>query len=664
MTDKQIVGIIVVVGVVLLIMNSPQFDFPDGVYSVFGDPESQYKEEYNTLWADSTDGQYVGGQTYPDFEYNTNLESNTDQIIFNNGAGFGGGSSVTFKKQDLYGKEIAIVFTGYILRQDSTGNTYSGSCGFMGVSLECVTGGQDGYNLQFNCPSLNIEAKPRTFEQGVYDVFSNGALANTMTVPKPFYPVFSCGVTSQPNKVILNGVVEYIGYRTPSNCEISSQEVPVQENFGSAFSIKDLSFIPSKFCSATRPFTVRYVDREETISPDPVKSLNKGETLTPPSTAQHITANYFTYFVEGVTPPCNPVNGKIVKENGVWVCRNYVEPITVIVQCQTDNDCPKPLQNNCPNYFTGCKSNLCTYDDSILNSVQCKNEVVTIVKEKEIVQVRDIIISPSNNQFIFSGNYPSTSFSFGSETFRANFDYSCSIPSDANYYFPSPTEDCYSTTATFLGKSHSFKDKQELPFSDNMKATFYNNGKVNGRDDNDQSREKESLGGYFLFTISNPLSLDIDVGMEVVKDTQKNVNITLTNNLPPSTGLLKVTQIDKTTSARAEKKIDVTLASGVSEVPYNLITSSYGIQRLEIQVFYKITVNGQEHLMPSETEILHYNIVDKLSNPLGEFTFTEDIGVEPIVVLPSKETGWGSIFGISTGVLLVFLVIGWMLFKK
>jgi len=48
MTDKKLIGIIVIVGLFLLIMNSPNFEFPKGVYSVFqSDPHTSTWKNYS-----------------------------------------------------------------------------------------------------------------------------------------------------------------------------------------------------------------------------------------------------------------------------------------------------------------------------------------------------------------------------------------------------------------------------------------------------------------------------------------------------------------------------------------------------------------------------------------------------------------------------------------
>ena len=177
---KKIIKILTIaVMATLVIMGALFFS----LQSTVGDAESQLASEYNTVWADSSDGttntltcQSADSQTDARSKIAQLKSTNTKGCISWGGNGYyehyyndgnfivdqsgsyyagwgqfeatsndilvrGGGGSVS--KKDLFNNEIGAYITVSVTKPSSTGNSYDGSCSFLGQTLPCSSGGAD-----------------------------------------------------------------------------------------------------------------------------------------------------------------------------------------------------------------------------------------------------------------------------------------------------------------------------------------------------------------------------------------------------------------------------------------------------------------------------------------------------------------------------------------
>ena len=170
---------------------------------------------------------------------------------------------------------------------------------------------------------------PYTLEPNKYDVFLNGKSSinkvATITIDAQYPIKVYIGVSDRKG-----ASVYFIGYKAMLSCDLTSNEVWIQEAFtNSTFSINDVAFIPTKFCKETRPFVLRDISQGETaIYPDPIPDFNRGVSLSvPPDKA--IVVNYATFYVSGVTNRCD-VNQANTKVNGQWVCKDIIKSIEYV----------------------------------------------------------------------------------------------------------------------------------------------------------------------------------------------------------------------------------------------------------------------------------------------------------------------------------------------
>ena len=602
--NKGIIGVIVIIAIILLILNSPSVNFlnaPRGLFSIFGLlPETQLKETYNTYWSNSMDApicnqQQTGGCAKEEwsndkFTWGGYVFTDNDNIYIKSQGGAGAQLNV---RQNFYGQEVVFYYQVYNTR-------FSG-----GINFEA--------DVPRNSEVVTI-FKPHTLDNSKVDIIANGLFQKTVTVANPFY--ISLATSGQDAYAFIH----YIGYKAQFSCDLSPDEVWVHEDFAQPFNIHDLTFSPTKFCQDTRPFTLRDIQQGETkITPDPTPDFNRGQTLTPP-TNNLIGVNYATYYVSGVNNKCS-VNEANILVGGKWVCSQVIKPVEVVVQCQSNSDCPVPLKNQCPNYFVGCQNQKCVYDDNILNSTACRNEVVTIVKQVQLLDYRAFVNVTSDNTFLFTEGTGTDTFNIGNAKFTSHTTSTCQIPSDVDFYSPSPS--CFNAAINYDGNNYNVKDSQVLALSPYIKFVYYGGGQVKR---NNEGNPVAQLTGNYYFTISrDALAVETGSSSEVLKDSDSNIVLNIINNLPDGKVTLKVSQKVKMTNQNLPEKVyDFDVKKGVNSVQIKRDASNYGTISTNVQLFYKV----QNTLIPSNQFLFNYNVVDKLSG----------ITPQPIVVYINSST--------------------------
>lgn len=299
MVNKQF-NVILIVALVLLAL----FFFKGKSFATIQDTENALKQEYKTYWADSTDDNF-------DYGYKGSATGTPPSKLFECAISPGGivhtssGTNIGYylggctSYKDFKGQELVVLL-------EAKGSTSFGSYTRRGGTLE------------------TIYFVPHTLDSNKFDVFFNGKSA----------PNFVTTSTIDTNTGRLNfgsdGAIYYIGYKAQFACDLTSDEVWIQEAFtNSTFSINDVAFIPTKFCKETRPFVLRDINQGETaIYPDPIPDFNRGISLSvPPDKA--VIVNYATFYVSGVTNRCD-VNQANTKVNGQWVCKDIIKSIEYV----------------------------------------------------------------------------------------------------------------------------------------------------------------------------------------------------------------------------------------------------------------------------------------------------------------------------------------------
>lgn len=293
--------------------------------------------------------------------------------------------------------------------------------------------------------------------------------------------------------------------------------------------------------------------------------------------------------------------------------RNIPQQVIVSAGCSSIADCPTPTKNFCPNFVSGCIQNICVYDMTIQNAVVCTNEVVTMIVQQNITQQREEIPIEDELTFIFSQDYLKRSFNFGDKSFTATEPkYLCQIPIDSDFLnAPNPSSDCWETTATYSGGSFALKDNQKTQLTPYIGLQYFASGTLT----RGEFKRDSDWGNVFVFTISpDALQLDVEGGSYIPKDSIKNINIRLFNNLPNGDVIVKTQQIAKQTNKIfPERIISNKVINGYNTFDIPLDTSNYGINQVTIQVFYTINSNTIIYIQ-SNKFILNYNIVDNIPN--------------------------------------------------
>jgi|TARA_Y100000310_G_scaffold264194_1_gene274770 hypothetical protein len=683
------------VGIVVIILSiAAIFYFFDstGVQSTVSDIETQLKQEYNTYWGDSTDGGLttceslncqssncqektlfetkkqeiidkgsgcvsLGGSVlsspktyYEDNKFiceGSTSVSFTDSIKFNTGEGAPKVKCTT--KQNFKGQEVVLLISGSGGGSFST-DSLAGGCTYLPT---CVRNADSSTT----CKQFMTKFIPHTFDTSIYDVVQNGIKVSEINIGNEFKLSVDCSFNGLRTFGFI-GSVDYIGSKAEFACDLSGDEVWIQEQFAEPFNINDVEFIPTKFCHETRPFVLRRLDEGEKAirRQEGIQALNVGETL-PASSIDLITVNYAAFFVEGVTRRCAE-NQANVRDGDGWVCQDVIKPLEVVVQCQQNSDCPQPLKNECPDYFTGCTNSFCTYDSSALNSEICKNELVTIIKDIEKIQERELIVVTGTNIFPFTATYPSSSFNFGIEPFSSSVDFTCEIPKEGTLSYPNPSPSCYKANATFEDKTFDLSDGDVFKIRDNIEVKYFAGGSVKFIEDS-PFNTKKSLSASFVFeVIGIPLEIDVQGGSEVLKDSTDTIKFTIKNNLPEGTALVKINEIPKRTNQiLPEQRIEKSIEEGSNDLEFDMDTSNLGIHEITLQSFYKLNINNQEVLFPSGKIIFNMNVVNELSGVNPDIVIISSGDDDEITVTDSTtDTEIPTIVWVIGGLVALFLI--------
>ena len=405
----------------------------------------------------------------------------------------------------------------------------------------------------FNTPHTGSSAipeitilKPHTLNPSQVDVIYGGVVRKTMGVQNPAYFHFA-----PQNKNAFN--IYFIGYKAQFSCDLAPDEVWIQQSFAQAFSINDLDFPPTKFCKETRPFTLRDISQGETaITPNPIPDFNRGEILTPTANSI-ITANYATPNIFGVTNKCD-VDQANVKIAGKWVCSQVIK-------------------------------------------------TTTLTRE---VPVREIIKVEGSNQFTFSTSPSKRSFSIGNIIFSAQEQFTCPFPSDVDIVnFPNPSSDCYSAVAVYNGLSYAFADKQMIKLKDNINAQFFASGSLQRKDGGIENK----IVGTYLFSISNPMSINVEGGLSFRQNDIAAIPFLITNNLPSNNIKIKLQQkVSRTNQILQEKEIEFNANNGANKFSFDINTANLGVNEVSVQAFYPIYADGLV-LLPSDKIIINVEVL-------------------------------------------------------
>lgn len=633
MTDNKglwAIGIILIV--LFLISQSPNADFFGGfknLFSIVSDSETQLKQEYTTLWASNLDGIAIYRTSGENdiFTYNEWVKTTDNHILLSPDRGKSGQINL---KQNLYGKEAVVL-------------------------IERATGGANinGYGITTETEKVII-FRPHTFDLSQVDIIENGIRKTTMSVQNPFYLNFVTGASggsSSDNPYVIS--IAFIGYKAQYSCDLSENEVWIQENFAQPFNIKDLEFLSTKFCKETRPFVLRDIQQGETpIYPDPIPSFNRGDTLQIPSNKIGVV-NYATYFVNGVNNKCAP-NEANIKVAGKWICSQVIRPVEIVVQCKQDSDCYIPQKPQCFGYFKGCQNNKCSYDEDIPDSPVCKNEVVTIVKQIQEIDKRIIIPVVGTNSFTFSQNVNRQSFNIGNEIFTATpSKFICGKQEGDFLSPPNPNSNCWQTTINY-GKLYPLTDTQSISIHPLINVQYFAGGKLT----RGEYRKPEDWDNTFIFTINTAeaLNLNVEDSSFVLKDNLKQIKLNIQNNLPKGGVIIKVQQkVKQTNQNLPEQTITKLINNGDNEFIVDMNTQNLGINQITIQIFYKIRADT-DVLIPSDKFILNYDVItelptiDKIVTVEVEKIVEKQVIQEKIKTLPTSVK-------VMIGIIIAFIIL-------
>jgi len=639
--NPLVVVAIIVIGV-FFFLNQGNVPVPEAQATLpVGTLEDNLKQDYNTVWADVTDEQFTstGANEFNGRILNAfgNVRTSTNSISLS-------GTVVDDREtpstvttvQTFKGQEVVMIVQG------------SGDCNILPSQFDPVGG-----LLDDNPIVMRYVSNP--FDTSRYNIHQDGVkVRSNVNIGDGFNLGVSC---NKPGK---GATIHYIGQRAEFRCDLSSDEVWITDDFASAFNVEDVidrGFIPSKYCQ-TRPFVLRDVSQGERLLEREfgIDLLNTGGTI-PVQSGQVVTVNYAAFFVEGVLNPTGPNEANVCIERSFsgectnWGVQDFVTPTEVIItSCSSDSDCPQPLRDACSAYFVGCESNICVYDDTLSNAPQCKNELVTIVKDIEKIKEREIIFVSGDNVFVFDVAYPFDSFDIGVKEFKAEIDFTCSIAEGDIVSFPNPNVDCYKGKATYNGKIFNLLDGDNIQLEDNINVTFLAGGTV-------ALGDKDGLSSQFVFVISNPMNITIEDTSEILFEADKKAVYTVTNNMPSGTILLKQSQVAKQTNRiLPERQVEILAISGKNNIPVTLNTSNLGIQEVIGQAFYKLVVNDKEILLPSDKIKVNYDVVSEFSSLSTDIKIIT-VEKEVFVQLPERE-------GVSPVLIVIFSLVGLFVLLK
>lgn len=561
------------------------FNFLIKPFAVFTPEQrvSQLKQEYTTLYSDFADvsNELELKELFYDFNAITIF-----QTYLNIGSG-----GVIKTKQKFKGQEIVIFTLG--------GNGRNVCDIFPNIA---------GHVQPEENTGLIMRYVPHTFDTSLYDIYRNGFKTGTINVGEGLEIMIKCR-GEQPIQL------HYLGFKAQFECDISNDEVWVNERYNSRFGLKDLTFTPSKLCYREHPPTLRTSQGEDKIYPDPFPDLNTGEIIPDRELLpdEIISITYATPFVEGVIDPLPPDQVYVCMARdsnnkcSQWAVRQFVEPTNINTFCQIDDDCLKNTKEECREFFDSCQDNICTYNENVLNAPICKNEIAGIIKQRTKLKDRIVIKVPSNNSFIFSQNKNKMSFNFGDARFSANIPtFTCLVnPSDFGDWInpPNPNPQCWKTTISFGNQLIPVSDGQTINIGNNIQITYIASGTyiLNPEllTDNKESGfstnyRKDDWGNTFHLNVVDGIEvqlLDSFKDLFVLKDSNKKIKLRVINNLPRNQDVFvilnqKVKQINLNLE---EKRIPITLNQGINDLEIDGFDSSrFDINNIKLEVFYVI----------------------------------------------------------------------------
>jgi len=332
--------------------------------AIVGDAESQLKEEYKTIWSDSTNGDWSKEFTASG---RGSVASDTDAV--NVAVDFKGSPETLTSKKVFNGEDVALLLAG--------GAAYSKSGQEIGCSVSpggsfrCTSG---------SCAQTQIIYRAHTLDKG-YDVIQDGVKVSDFDAPSGFSVSITC--ESSGGRSSGGGSVQFLGQKARF-CDVRDNEVWIQEQFSSPVSIKDLSYKPTQFCHEARPFTLRALGAgEKPIGKgEGIIAFNRGETIPKRALKDEVLViNYATPAAECGLLGCKMCSlGKSnIKVNGRWECQNFLrddEPRTIKeteVIVAPSNSFELTATKEKPSFsigdlkFTATQSFACTAEEGAIN---------------------------------------------------------------------------------------------------------------------------------------------------------------------------------------------------------------------------------------------------------------------------------------------------------
>jgi len=349
--------------------------------------------------------------------------------------------------------------------------------------------------------------------------------------------------------------VSFLKSRAYFNCNVDTDEVVIKDTFSekSEFSIKDLTYIPVKFCvdsypAVKRSFTEKGVRAD--IQGQTTKILVTGETLKV-NTNESLEIYYIADYIENMGERC------------------------------------------------GLDS---AYDTKLKKCVKIISEeedVIQIINTKEFISV-------GNKDVQFDDKISLA----GKDMISSQPLYSC-VDEETTTLSPRPRESCWSIPISFDGKSSVLEYGKLTKLNEYISIRGYTNTKVSNE------VIQPGFKNNFILTFSdkllsiNPVSEDSSKYYIMFKD-KRNLKFSLTNNFETfsteNSGVqVKITR-NLLTSQKTEQ-IKLSIKKGTNEYSIPIETGEYGKITYEIVPFYKI--NGQV-IFDDEKLVKNYEIVSKI----------------------------------------------------
>ena len=240
----------------------------------------------------------------------------------------------------------------------------------------------------------------------------------------------------------------------------------------------------------------------------------------------------------------------------------------------------------------------------------------TIIRE---IPIREIITISGANQFITSKN-----FNIGSSAFIQSQKFTCQIPTDVDVVnFPQPNSDCYSSSVSYDGKTYELKDKQFVNFNNYISAQYFASGSV--------SNVKQNLQGTYIFNVVNPLEINVNGGITFKHNEKGTIKLTIKNNLPSNTLILKTQQkISATNQNLPEVVTDINAINGNNDFSFDIDTNNLGINEIMVQAFYPIDADAHV-LLPSDKIKINLEVYGERPS-IVQFINTTTVVEKPVLI--------------------------------